>query len=214
MKIAILGGTGSFGRALAGRLAAVGEDDIVIGSRDAARAQETAAALGGGRVSGATNEDAVAGADLAVLAVKADGALATARAVAEALGDTPLLSVASAIQFEKGVGMLPDPEARSLAERVQDVVRAPVAAGLHSIAAANLDVAPPEEDALICGDDPHAKALALEFAGKLVSGRALDAGPLASARALEGLTAVIVNLNRRYKAHAGIRISGVAPDSR
>jgi len=160
-------------------------------------------------VRGATNEDAVAGADLAVLAVKADAALDTARAVADALGETPLLSVASAIQFQKGVGMLPDPDARSLAERVQDVVRAPVAAGLHSIAAANLDEAPPEEDALICGDDPRAKELALELAGKLVAGRALDAGPLASARALEGLTAVIVNLNRRYKAHAGVRISGV-----
>ena len=212
MKVAILGGTGSFGRALAGRLAAVGEDDIVIGSRDAARAIETALELGGGRVSGATNEDAVAGVDLAVLAVKADGALDTARAVALALGDTPLLSVASAIQFAKGVGMLPDPDALSLAERVQALVRAPVTAGLHSIAAANLDAAPPEEDALVCGDDPHAKELSLELAGKLVAGRALDAGPLASARALEGLTAVIVNLNRRYKAHAGVRISGVAAE--
>ena len=212
MKVAILGGTGSFGRALAGRLAAVGEDDIVIGSRDAARAVETALELGGGRVSGATNEDAVAGVDLAVLAVKADGALDTARAVALALGDTPLLSVASAIQFAKGVGMLPDPDALSLAERVQALVRAPVAAGLHSIAAANLDAAPPDEDALVCGDDPRAKELSLELAGKLVAGRALDAGPLASARALEGLTAVIVNLNRRYKAHAGVRISGVAAE--
>ena len=54
-----------------------------------------------------------------------------------------------------------------------------------------------------------AKELALELAGRLVGGRALDAGPLASARALEGLTAVIVNLNRRYKAHAGVRITGV-----
>ncbi len=213
MKIAILGGTGSFGRALAGRLAAVGEDDIVIGSRDGARAREAADALGGGRVSGATNEDAVGGVDLAILAVKADGALETARAVAVALGSTPLLSVASAIRFEPGVGMLPDPEARSLAERVQDLVQGPVAAGLHSIAAANLDEAPPAEDALVCGDDPRAKELALELAGKLVAGRALDAGPLASARALEGLTAVIVNLNRRYKAHAGVRISGVTPGS-
>jgi len=213
VKIAILGGTGSFGRALAGRLAALGEDDIVIGSRDVARAHETAQALGGGRVRGATNEDAVADVDLAVLAVKADAALETARSVADALGETPLLSVASAIQFEKGVGMLPDPDARSLAERVQAVVRAPVAAGLHSIAAANLDEAPPDEDALICGDDPRAKELALALAGKLVAGRALDVGPLASARALEGLTAVIVNLNRRYKVHAGVRISGVDPSS-
>jgi NADPH-dependent F420 reductase len=210
MKVAILGGTGSFGRALAARLAAVGEDDVVIGSRDAGRAQETAAELGGGRVSGATNDDAVRGADLAVLAVKADAALDTARRVAAALGTTPLLSVASAIRFEKGVGMLPDPDALSLAERVQQLVEAPVAAGLHSIAAANLEEEPPDEDALICGDDETAKALSLELAGKLVGGRALDAGPLASARALEGLTAVIVNLNRRYKAHAGIRVSGVS----
>ena len=208
MRVAILGGTGSFGRALAGRLAALGEDDVVIGSRDAARAQETAAGIGGHRVSGATNEEAVAGADLAILAVKADGALETARAIAGALGDTPLLSVASAIEFHKGAGMFPDPEARSLAERVQNVVRAPVVAGLHSVAAANL-AEEPDEDALVCGDDPAAKELALELAAKLVSGHALDAGPLASARALEGLTAVIVNLNRRYKAHAGVRVTGV-----
>ena len=208
MKVAILGGTGSFGLALAGRLAALGEDEIVIGSRDAARAAEAAQQIGGG-VSGATNEDAVRGADIAVLAVKADAALDTARDVADALGETPLLSVASAIRFEKGVGMLPDPDVLSLAERVQQVVRGPVTAGLHSIAAANLDEAPPEEDALICGDDAEAKALTLKLVAKLVAGRALDAGPLASARSLEGLTAVIVNLNRRYKAHAGVRITGL-----
>ena len=209
MNVAILGGTGSFGRALAGRLVALGGDEIVIGSRDAVRAQETASELGGSQVTGATNEEAVAGADLVVLAVKADAALDTARAVADALGTTPLLSVASAIEFHKGVGMFPDPDALSLAERVQALVQAPVVAGLHSIAAANLEDAPPDEDALICGDDEAAKELAIAFAGKLVGGRALDAGPLASARSLEGLTAVIVNLNRRYKAHAGVRITGV-----
>lgn len=208
MKVAVLGGTGSFGRALAHRLVACGEDDVVIGSRDEERAQETARELGG-RTTGATNEEAVRGVDLAVLAVKADGALETARAIADALGETPLLSVASAIQVRKGEGAFPDADARSLAERIQDVVRAPVAAGLHSIAAASLDHEPPDEDALICGDDERAKHLALELAAKLVAGRALDAGPLASARALEGLTAVIVNLNRRYKAHAGIRVSGL-----
>lgn len=210
MKVAILGGTGSFGKALAARLAALGEDDVVIGSRDAGRAGETAVELGGGRVTGALNEDAVRGVDLAVLAVKADAALDTARDVSDALGATPLLSVASDIRFEKGVGMLPDPNGRSLAERVQDIVAAPVAAGLHSIAAANLEGAElDDEDALVCGDDEHAKTIALELAGRLVGGRALDAGPLASARALEGLTAVIVNLNRRYKAHAGVRVTGV-----
>jgi NADPH-dependent F420 reductase len=209
VKVAVLGGTGSFGKALAHRLAAVGEDDVVIGSRDAARAQQTADDLGGGRVTGATNEEAVRGADLVVLAVKADGALDTARAVAADLGTTPLLSVASLISVQKGVGALPDPETLSLAERIQQVVEAPVTAGLHSIAAANLEAEPPDEDAFVCGDDADAKALAIELAAKLVAGRALDAGPLASARALEGLTAVIVNLNRRYKAHAGFRVTGV-----
>jgi NADPH-dependent F420 reductase len=208
VKIAILGGTGSFGHALAHRLAALGEDEIVIGSRDAERAREAAQAIGAD-VSGATNEDAVRDADIAVLAVKADAALETARGVAAALGRTPLLSVASAIQFQKGVGAFPDADARSLAERVQEVVQAPVTAGLHSIAASNLDEAPPEEDALICGDDPEAKELTLQLVSKLVAGRALDVGPLASARALEGLTAVIVNVNRRYKAHAGVRITGL-----
>lgn len=208
MRIAVLGGTGSFGGALAHRLASLGEDEIVIGSRDAHRAQEAAAALGA-TATGTTNEDAVRGADLVVLAVKADGALDTARTVAAHLGSTPLLSVASLISVQKGVGAFPDPERLSLAERIQEIVDAPVTAGLHSIAAANLEAEPPDEDAFVCGDDADAKALSLELAGKLVAGRALDVGPLASARALEGLTAVIVNLNRRYKAHAGIRITGV-----
>jgi predicted dinucleotide-binding enzyme len=83
-------------------------------------------------------------------------------------------------------------------------------AGLHSLAASNLggDDAP-EEDALLCGDDAEAKALALEIAARITAGRAVDAGPLASARALEGMTAVIVNVNRRYKTHAGLRVTGL-----
>jgi 8-hydroxy-5-deazaflavin:NADPH oxidoreductase len=204
MKVAILGGTGSFGRALAARLVAAGEDEVVIGSRDAQRAGAAAAELG---CAGATNADAVRDADLAVLAVKADAAIPTAEEIADALGETPILSVASALQFSKD-GVRPDPDVRSVAERVADVVSGPVAAGLHTLAAANLAEEPPEEDALVCGDE-RAKELALELAARVVSGRALDAGPLASARALEGLTAVIVNLNRRYKAHAGIRVTGV-----
>jgi NADPH-dependent F420 reductase len=202
-----LGGTGSFGGALAKRLVDAGHD-VVVGSRDAGRAHAAASELGAG-ARGAANEDAVREVDLAVLAVKADGALDTARAIADALGETPLLSVASALEFRKGIGVLPDPNARSLAERVQEVVSAPVAAGLHSIAAASLDDEAPDEDALVCGDDPRAKELGLKLAAAVVTGRALDAGPLASARALEGLTAVIVNLNRRYRAHAGIRVTGV-----
>lgn len=205
MRIAILGGTGTFGKAVAKRLAAAGEE-VVIGSRDAARAEETAAELG---VEGAANTDAVAGADLAVLAVKAEAALDTAAELADALGSTPLLSVASALSFSKD-GVRPDPDARSIAERVADCVQAPVVAGLHSLAAANLaGEDAPEEDALVCGDDEASKRLVLDLAGRIVAGRAVDAGPLASARALEGMTAVIVNVNRRYKAHSGLKVTGL-----
>jgi 8-hydroxy-5-deazaflavin:NADPH oxidoreductase len=206
VRVAILGGTGSFGRALASRLVAAGEDVVVIGSRDAGRAAEAARELG---CEGAANGDAVRGADLAVLAVKADAALATAAEIAETLGNTPLLSVASALQFGPG-GIGPDPDRLSLAERAAAAVSAPVVAGLHTLAASNLAKDAPEEDALVCGDDADAKALALELASRGVRGRALDAGPLASARTLEGLTAVIVNMNRRYKAHAGVRVTGIS----
>lgn len=206
MRVAVLGGTGSFGVALARRLREAGAE-VVIGSRDAERARATAAELG---AEGTTNAEACAGADLVFLAVKADAALETAREHAGAIGETPLFSVAAELNFSP-TGVRPTPEARSLAERIQDVVQGPVVAGLHSLAATNLGAeAPPEEDALVCGDDPAAKELALELAGRLVRGRAVDAGPLASARALEGMTAVIVNLNKRYKAHVGLRLSGLS----
>ena len=205
MKIAVVGGTGSFGKAVAVRLLEAGYE-IVIGSRDAARAAEAATELG---CSGATNDDAVRGADLVVLATRADGALSTARELREAIGRTPLLSVAAELRFAP-VGVLPAPEATSIAERIQLELDAPVVAGLHSLAASNLGgEEAPDEDAFLCGDDADAKALALEVAERITSGRAVDAGPLASARALEGMTAVIVNVNRRYRAHAGLRVTGL-----
>jgi NADPH-dependent F420 reductase len=204
MRIAVVGGTGDFGLALAQRLVEAGED-VVIGSRDAGRAQEKAAEVG---AEGAANEDAVRGADIVVLAVKSDAALPTAEYLADAIGDTPVLSVASELRFAKG-GVFPTDDARSIAERTQELLDAPVTAGLHSLAAASLAAAKADGDALVCGDDNVAKELALELASKVVSGRALDAGPLASARALEGMTAVIVNLNKRYKGHAGFRVVGL-----
>jgi NADPH-dependent F420 reductase len=204
MKVAVVGGTGDFGLALARRLVEAG-DEIVIGSRDAERARLKAAEIGG---SGATNEDAVREVDLVVLAVNADAALATAESLAAAIGGTPVLSVASELRFAKD-GVHPTEDARSIAERTQELLQAPVAAGLHSLAASTLAAGPADGDALVCGDDPDTKRLSLELAGRVVTGRALDAGPLTSARALEGMTAVIVNLNRRYKGHAGVRIVGL-----
>jgi NADPH-dependent F420 reductase len=207
VRVGILGGTGDFGKALAARLVAVGGVEVVIGSRDAEKGAAVAAELGA--VRGCSNADAARDCDIAVLATNASAALDTARDLADAIGTTPLLSVAAELNFGKG-GVKPSPEALSLAERVQAVVQAPVVAGLHSVAASNLagDDAP-AEDTLVCGDDADAKALAIELAGKLITGRAIDAGPLASARTLEGMTAVIININKKYKAHAGVTIAGL-----
>jgi 8-hydroxy-5-deazaflavin:NADPH oxidoreductase len=205
MRIAIVGGTGSFGRALAERISTLGES-VVIGSRDAGRASEIAAVLG---VEGATNEEAVRDADLVILAVRSNAALDTARELAPAIGTTPLLSVASALEFTDD-GITPGQYGYSLAEEIERIVDAPVAAGLQSLAAVHLTSPdPPDEDVLVCGAPSAAKDLSLDLAGRLVKGRAVDAGPLANARALEGMTAVILNVNKRYKAHAGIRLTGL-----
>jgi NADPH-dependent F420 reductase len=206
VRVAIVGGTGPFGQALARRLGEIPEHEVVIGSRDAARAEAIAAELG---VGGAANEQAVRSADLVVLATKAEATVETAEALSAAIGTTPVLSVASELRFTP-VGVLPCEEATSLAERVQGVLGAPVVAGLHSLAASSLGgSAPPDEDAFVCGDDAEAKALALALAEQVTAGRAVDAGPLAGARALEGLTAVLVSVNKHYKAHAGLKVTGL-----
>ena len=206
MRVAIVGGTGPFGTALATRLRQKDGYEVVIGSRDAERANAAASELG---VEGAANEDAVRSADLVVLATKADAAIETARALRRAIGATPVLSVASELRVT-AEGVFPCTDATSLAERIQLEVDAPVAAGLHSLAASSLGGSEaPNEDAFVCGNDADAKALGLELAEKVTAGRAVDAGPLASARALEGLTAVLVSVNKRYGAHAGLKVTGL-----
>ena len=205
MKVAIIGGTGSFGRALAGRLRSLGED-VWIGSRDAERARERALELG---VQGGTNEEVVRDVDLVVLATKSNAALETAATLRDEIGETPVLCVASDLRFTD-IGIVPGLEEGSLAENVAKVIRAPVASGLQTVSAIDLSGPdPPDQDALICGDDPVAKKLALELAGQLVGGRAVDVGPLANSRALEGMTAVILNVNKEFGVHAGLRITGL-----
>lgn len=205
MKVGVVGGTGNFGRALAQRLSRAGVE-VEIGSRDASRAREIGIVYG---VAGGSNDAVVRHAELVVLAVRSNAALETARELAGPLGTTPLLSVASDLRFTEE-GVLPGRLGRSLAEEIADVVDAPVAAGFQSLAAVELTRRdPPDQDALVCGGDDEAKRLALELGTKLVAGRAIDAGPLANARALEGMTAVILSVNKRYGAHAGIRLTGV-----
>ena len=207
MKVSIVGGTGAFGRALAARLRDL-EFDVAVGSRDQQRGWERAVELG---VRGGSNEEIVQDADLVVLAVRSNATLDTARDLAQAIGQTPVLCVASDLLFTER-GILPGRDERSLAEELDETIDAPVASGLQSLSAVGLaanDV--PDQDALIAGDDPRAKEPALELAGKLVGGRAFDAGPLANSRALEAMTAVILNVNKRYRAHAGLKLTGI-PD--
>ena len=203
MKVAIVGGTGAFGRALAHRLAEIGEDEIIVGSRDEERAHVAAEELG---VTGARNDNAVRDVDLVILAVKSNATLETAAELTEAIGKTPVLCVASDLRFTDA-GVLPGRHQGSLAEEVARIVRAPVASGFQSFAAANVIEGDPG-DALIAGEDSDAKQLAIELAERL-GARAVDVGPLANSRALEGMTSVILNVNKRYKAHAGIRLTGI-----
>jgi NADPH-dependent F420 reductase len=205
VKVAIVGGTGSFGRALAWRLHQLG-DEVYIGSRDAQRAKERALEIG---VEGDSNEEVVKIADLVVLATKSNAALETGEALADAIGETPVLCVASDLRFTD-IGIVPGLEQGSLAEKLAELVQAPVASGLQSVSAIDLSGTElPDLDALICGDDPRAKEPALELAGRLVAGRAVDVGPLANSRALEGMTAVILNVNREFGVHAGLRLTGL-----
>jgi 8-hydroxy-5-deazaflavin:NADPH oxidoreductase len=205
MNVAIVGGTGAFGRALAARLRDLGFD-VAVGSRDHQRGWERGVELG---VRGGSNEEIVGDADFVVLAGKANAAIETGRGLADAIGDTPVLCVASDVVFTEN-GVLPGHEERSLAEELAEVISAPVASGLQSVSAVELAGEDPvDQDALICGDDPRAKEPALELGQKLVAGRAIDAGPLANSRALEAMTAVILNVNRRYRAHAGLRLTGL-----
>jgi 8-hydroxy-5-deazaflavin:NADPH oxidoreductase len=205
VKVAIVGGTGAFGRVLAARLRDLGFD-VAVGSREHQRGWERAVELG---VRGGSNEEIVGDADLIVLAVKSNAALETAKELSDAIGETPVLCVASDLLFTDA-GILPGRDSFSLAEELAQTIKAPVASGLQSVSALELAAAePPDQDALVCGDDAHAKELALELAGKLVAGRAIDVGPLANSRALEAMTAVILNVNKKFKAHAGVRLTGI-----
>jgi 8-hydroxy-5-deazaflavin:NADPH oxidoreductase len=203
MRIAVVGGTGAFGRGLAARLRDQGLD-VSIGSRDPTRAQELGATIG---VASGTNAEVVRSADYVVLAVQSSAAVETARELAGAIGRKPVLCVASDLHFGPG-GVTPGRKEGSIAEDVASAVQGPVASGFQAVPAAHLARAEPlDEDVLVCGE-AAAKEPALEFGAKLVNGRAIDAGPLENSRALESMTAVILHVNRQYKVVAGLRLTG------
>ena len=206
MRVAVVGGTGPFGKALAARLHASGLD-VIVGSRDAERAAATALELD---CVGETNVEASPMRTSSSSPSTPKAALETAReATRRDRSDTRAVGRVGASLHEgwrvpvarRPLARRADPgRARRARRRRTPLARRRPASGRTSR---------PTRTHSSAVNDPDAKALGLELAGRLTTGRALDAGPLASARALEGLTAVIVNMNRRYKGHAGIRVTGL-----
>jgi 8-hydroxy-5-deazaflavin:NADPH oxidoreductase len=197
VRIAIVGGSGDFGRGLATRLRALG-DDVVLGSRNP-------------RGELVPNAVACQSADLAFLSVPPGAVAETVRGIRDRLAGKIIVSVAAPIVFREGKpGAEPGPI--SLAEVAQQTAPASiVVAGFHTVSATLLarSEAPLDEDVLLAGDDPEAKAIVAGIADRLVEGRAVDAGRLEVARWLETLTAVLLNVNRTYRANTGVRITGL-----
>jgi len=216
MKIGILGGTGKEGAGLGLRWASAGHE-IVIGSRDPQRAQtkaqELAAQVPGARVSGASNPGAAAAADVVVLALPANGLGATLPEARDACQGKVVVSTVVPLTF--GGGRLFTPPAQgSSAEEAQEILGAGarVVAAFHHIAAHELAAGEHaiECDLLLCGGDADAKKTVSEL-GASMGLRPVDVGALTNAGPLEGITAVLATINRRYKLkNSGLKITGLA----
>ncbi|MBI4587277.1 MAG: NADPH-dependent F420 reductase [Candidatus Rokubacteria bacterium] len=214
MKIAILGGTGPEGAGLGLRWARVGHE-IIIGSREAGRAKakaaELAARAAGAPILGMSNPDAAMTAAVVVLALPAQGLAATLPQVKEACRGKPVVSTVVPLTFS-GSRLFTPPPIGSAAEEIQALLgpEAKVVAAFHHIAAHELGSEHPIDcDLLLCGDDPEAKATVTEL-GKSLGLRVVDVGPLANAGPVEGITALLVTINRRHRIkNSGIRITGI-----
>ena len=216
MRVGILGGTGPAGSGLAARLAAAGRT-ILIGSRSPERAaaacDEIRARWPDRRLElePASNPEA-AGADVVVVATPWDAAAPTAASVADRLAGRVVVSMANAL-YRVGNELQPlVPPRGSVAAGVQAAApQALVAAAFHHLPARALaDLSTPMEgDVLICSDHPKAVDLTAELVELIPDLRPLQAGTLTSAGPIESFTAVVLELNRRYRARAGIRVTGI-----
>jgi NADPH-dependent F420 reductase len=219
--VCIVGGTGDLGYGLALRLGRAGVP-IVIGSRDAGRARDAAdrarRAVPEGSFDGDENPAAAAGAGTVIVAVPFAGQAAIVTSLSDALRPEQLvvdatvpLAAAVGGRPSRMIGVWQGSAAQQAQELVGEGVR--VVSALHTVSAAQLEDLDHalDEDVLICGarkQDKRALAALLERVDGL---RCVDCGRLETARITESLTALIVGLNVRYKAHAGIRVTGL-PD--
>ena len=209
--VAIVGGTGNLGSALALRLGAPGVK-IIIGSRDAEKAKKAVEtlkpSLHGGEIEGMVNQAAVKGADFVVVAVPYEG---HAQMVTHLKGQLAGKVVIDAVvPLNKAKPFVP-PAGSALQEAQQILAgEAPVIGALHNISAVDLsDVDAPLGDVLVCGDNAEAKQKVMEIIRR-IGARAFDGGPAGNAYVIEGLTGVIIYLNRKYKSkHGSIKITGI-----
>jgi NADPH-dependent F420 reductase len=196
VRVGIVGGTGDFGQGLAERLRRLGYE-VVLGSRTP-------------HDEFVSNAEACRFCEIVFLSIPSQGVTEMCRLLASDLEGHIGVSVASPVVFENGKPGAA-PAELSLAEQAQ--AAAPgcrIVAGFHTVSARALARVeePLDEDVLICGDDGDAKAAVSELAERIVEGRAVDAGRLEVARWLEPITAVLLNVNRVYKANSGLRVTG------
>jgi NADPH-dependent F420 reductase len=218
--VAILGGTGQLGFGLALRLAHAGTG-VIIGSRDAARAEEAAhralGAVPGGDIRGLANDEATAAAaQVVVLAVPFSSQAATLKGLAEVLREDQIVLDAT-VPLAPAIGGKPTQLVGvwqgSAAQQAQSLVPkgVRVVSGLHTLSAdllADLEH-PLDQDTLICGDRKADKQVVIELLSVIDGLRAVDGGRLEQSRIAESLTAMLIGVNIRHKTHAGIRITGI-----
>jgi len=219
-RIAILGGTGAEGSGLAYRWAKAGEQ-VLIGSRDAGRAAETAKQLrerigGAAQIEGMDNPSAAAACDVAALTVPFSGAAALLKQL-KGVWKPGTIVIDTTVPLAATVGgaatrMLGVWQG-SAAEQTKELLPPGVslAAALQNLGAESLaGDGPVECDVLVCSDDENAKQVASELVGKIPGARALNGGKLENSRIVESLTALLIGLNMRYKVRgAGIRFTGL-----
>jgi hypothetical protein len=221
--IAILAGTGPAGTGLALRWARAGKT-IIMGSRDAQRAQEAANKIkkqagDQARVAGMENSAACTAADILVLTVPFEGQTALLKQLKPAIRPGSILidatvPLAASVggRASRMLGVWQGSAAQQAAELVPKGVN--VAAAFHNISAELLNGDDALDcDVIVCSDDANAGQIARELAAKIPGVRAIDGGKLENARIIEQITALLIGLNIRHKGHAGIRITGLPPDA-
>ncbi len=215
--VAVLGGTGPQGRGLARRFAAAGLP-VVIGSRSADRAEETAKTLAeatGGNVTGADNEGAATKGDIVIVAVPWDGHGDLLKGLATTLAGKVVVDCVNPLGFDKLGPYVLEVEEGSAAEQAAALLPdSTVVGAFHNVSAVKLedpDVAEVDTDVLVLGEreDREACDLVQDLAGVIPGVRGVYGGRLRNAGQVESLTANLIAVNRRYKAHAGIRITDI-----